>query len=87
MPSALIVLAEGGEEMEIIIVADMLRRAGINVTIGGLEGANPINCINNIKIVPDKSLTDALKAAPYDAIVCPGGEKGPKSMIEVRKMK
>lgn len=33
MPSALVFLAEGAEEMETVIVVDVLRRAGVNIFV------------------------------------------------------
>ncbi|GFN84753.1 protein dj-1 [Plakobranchus ocellatus] len=80
MPSALVILAEGAEEMEVVISVDVLRRAGIEVTMAGLDGVKPVLCSRDVKLVPDKSLADALKAGPYEAIVCPGGNKGSQNL-------
>ncbi|XP_041377670.1 Parkinson disease protein 7 homolog [Gigantopelta aegis] len=82
MPSALVLLAEGAEEMETIISVDVLRRGGIDVTLAGLAGVDPVMCSRDVKIVPDKSLDDALKSAPYDVVVCPGGNVGSKNLCE-----
>lgn len=30
----------------------------LNVTVGGLEGSNPVTCSRQVVIVPDKALTD-----------------------------
>jgi protein DJ-1 len=56
--TALVILAEGGEEMETVIVVDILRRAKINVTLASLsdDASDPILCSRNIKIVADCSL-------------------------------
>ncbi|KAK3782724.1 hypothetical protein RRG08_037723 [Elysia crispata] len=82
MPSALVLLAEGAEEMEAIICVDVLRRANIDVTLAGLNGTAPITCCKNVKVVPDKSLDDALKGGSYDVMICPGGEKGAQLLSE-----
>ncbi|KAK3782725.1 hypothetical protein RRG08_037724 [Elysia crispata] len=84
MPSALVFLAEGAEEMETVISVDVLRRAGIDVTLAGLKGTEPVLCSRYVKLVPDKSLAEALKAKPYDILVCPGGAKGAQNLSEVR---
>ncbi|RUS81019.1 hypothetical protein EGW08_011224 [Elysia chlorotica] len=80
MPSALVFLAEGAEEMETVISVDVLRRGGIDVTLAGLNGTEPVLCSRNVKVVPDKSLAEALKAGPYDVLVCPGGLKGAQNL-------
>ncbi|CAG9136104.1 unnamed protein product [Plutella xylostella] len=75
--TALMILAEGAEEMETVITVDMLRRAGVTVTVAGLDGAAPVLCSRQITLVPDKSLVDALAERPeYDAVILPGGLEG-----------
>ncbi|CAN8016963.1 unnamed protein product [Ixodes persulcatus] len=78
--TALLILAEGAEEMEAIISADVLRRAGIDVTIAGLTGTSPVKCSRDVVVVPDKSLDEAVKQSPYDVVVLPGGLKGSESL-------
>ena len=51
--------------------------------MAGLKGAGPVTCSRNVRIVPDKSLDDALKAAPYDVVVCPGGNIGSQNLCGV----
>jgi len=75
MPSAVLLLSEGAEEMEAVISADVMRRGGIDVTIAGVEGTESVTCSRNVVIKPDVSLSEALKKE-YDAVVCPGGLKG-----------
>ncbi|XP_073979092.1 protein dj-1beta-like isoform X1 [Rhodnius prolixus] len=77
--SALVLVAEGSEEMECIISVDVLRRGGVNVTLAGLEGNRPTKCSRDVVVVPDKSMEEAIKGGPYDAIVLPGGMGGSKS--------
>ncbi|ALC41954.1 dj-1beta [Drosophila busckii] len=79
--SAVIILAEGAEEMEFTIAADVLRRAGINVTVAGLNGNEPVKCSRNVVIVPDKSLDQAVEEK-YDVVVLPGGLGGSNAMCE-----
>ena len=71
-PKALVILANGAEEMEATIATDVLRRAKINVTLAGLDSDQPVTCSRGIKIVPDKSLDEAANEGPYDVVVLPG---------------
>ena len=84
---ALLILAQGAEEMETVITADVLRRAKIKVVIAGLDSADPVECSRQVKIVPDTSLDEALQQGPYDVIVLPGGAGGAKRLSESEKVK
>ncbi|XP_072040165.1 Parkinson disease protein 7 homolog [Amphiura filiformis] len=85
--SVLVILATGAEEMETVIPTDVLRRAQLNVTVAGLSGADPVVCSRSVKLVPDKSLDDAVKEGPYDAVVLPGGGDGAKNLAASEKVK
>ncbi|XP_075679589.1 protein dj-1beta-like [Dermatophagoides pteronyssinus] len=69
---ALVILTEGAEEMELVITADVLRRAQIDTTIAGLNTINPVKCSRNVMIVPDKNLS-TINVNEFDAFVLPGG--------------
>jgi len=75
MPTAILLLAEGAEEMEAVISADVMRRAGIEVSIAGVDGTDSVVCSRNVVIKPDVKLTEAV-TKDYDVVVCPGGLKG-----------
>ncbi|XP_033764203.1 protein/nucleic acid deglycase DJ-1-like [Pecten maximus] len=87
MTKALVLLAVGAEEMETVITVDVLRRGGVDVTLAGLAGNEPVLCSRNVKLVPDMSLEDAMKSAPYDVVVCPGGGDGAKALAESAEVK
>jgi protein DJ-1 len=84
--TALLLLAEGAEEMETVISADVLRRGGVEVTIAGLAGSGPVKCSRQVVIVPDKSLDDAKQKGLYDAVVIPGGLKGAENLAASNKV-
>ena len=74
MPSALVPLAQGCEELEAITIIDLLRRADIDVVTAGLDG-EPVVSAHNVTITPDASLDDAL-GRDFDMVVLPGGLPG-----------
>jgi len=79
--TACVILAPGAEEMEFVISVDVLRRAGITVTVAGLTGKEPIKCSRDVMIVPDSSL-ESVVDCPFDALVLPGGLGGSNAMSE-----
>jgi 4-methyl-5(b-hydroxyethyl)-thiazole monophosphate biosynthesis len=78
MAKALVFLATGFEEIETFTVVDVLRRAGIDVTIAGLL-ASVTEGKHGVKIIPDKSIDD-IKVENFDAVVVPGGNPGYKNL-------
>ncbi len=70
----LILLAPGFEEIESITVVDILRRAGIEVVMGGVvEGV--IEGSRGVRLLADRSI-DNVSGSDFDMIVLPGGAKG-----------
>ncbi|KON29545.1 hypothetical protein AC477_05795 [miscellaneous Crenarchaeota group-1 archaeon SG8-32-1] len=80
MVKALVFLATGFEEIETVTIVDVLRRAGIDITVAGLT-FNVIDGAHEIKMVPDKSIED-VKLENFDAVVVPGGSPGYKNLRE-----
>jgi 4-methyl-5(b-hydroxyethyl)-thiazole monophosphate biosynthesis len=70
----LIPLAEGFDEMEAITTANVLRRAGIEVTLAGVPGTI-VQGARKIKVIADKNIED-VESEDFDAIVLPGGNPG-----------
>ncbi|KAM8916224.1 Parkinson disease protein 7 homolog [Spinachia spinachia] len=79
---ALVILSKGAEEMETVIPVDIMRRAGIAVTVAGLTGKEPVQCSRNVVICPDASLEEASKQGPYDVVLLPGGMPGAQNLAE-----
>jgi 4-methyl-5(b-hydroxyethyl)-thiazole monophosphate biosynthesis len=74
MSKVAVLLAEGFEELEAIAIVDVLRRAGIEVTLSGLH-AGPIESARKVKVIPD-STVDGVTSDDYDMVVLPGGLPG-----------
>uniref|UniRef100_A0A2K5D9W9 protein deglycase n=1 Tax=Aotus nancymaae TaxID=37293 RepID=A0A2K5D9W9_AOTNA len=80
---ALVILTKGAEEMETIIPVDVMRRAGIKVTVAGLTGKDPVQCSRDVMICPDASLEDNLSesAAVKEILKEQENRKGPTALL------
>ena len=78
MPTVLVPLAQGCEEIEAITVIDILRRAGITVVSAGLD-AQPVRASRGTVLIPDTTLERALEQS-YDMVVLPGGQPGSNNL-------
>jgi protein DJ-1 len=82
---ALVLLAEGAEEMETVITVDVLRRGGIEVFLAGIAGSQAVKCSRGVIIQPDVGIADVKPL--YDAIIMPGGALGAKNLCAVKFLK
>lgn len=74
MKTALVLFAEGSEELETVTVVNILRRGGVLVSLAGLqEGA--LRGSRGITLQPDTTL-DAIQNNAFDMVVLPGGQPG-----------
>ena len=73
----LMILADGFEEVEAIVPADILRRAGINLVLCGLTKKEVIGS-HKIKILADITFDQAKE--DYDVLVLPGGGQGAENL-------
>ncbi|KAF1991564.1 DJ-1 [Aulographum hederae CBS 113979] len=82
MVSAVILLADGTEEIEFITPYDVLTRAGFQVKSVGvdLKTSNYATCSRNARIVPDVPSAKSIASdSPVDILVLPGGGPGAKT--------
>ncbi len=75
--TALIVMADGFEDIEAVAPIDVLTRVGVKVTIAGLLD-QPIQGAYGTKLVPHTSLDKV--TGLFDAIIFPGGTKNAQSL-------
>jgi len=78
---ALIVLANGFEEIEAIACIDVLRRVGVNVTVVGLNRLT-VTAAHGLKVQADIRLKDYKKVP--DAVIFPGGQPGATNLSHSR---
>lgn len=71
MKKVLVPLAPGFEEIEAVTVIDILRRAGVDVTVAGVTPGD-VKGRTQIRIRPDVSM-DEVVGRTYDMVVLPGG--------------
>ncbi len=78
MKRVLILLAPGFEEIEAVTIIDILRRAGVEVTVAGtVEG--PIEGSRRVKLLADLSI-DRVAGGDYEMIILPGGQPGTNNL-------
>lgn len=78
MKTALILFADGSEELEAVTVINLLRRAGVTVIFAGLH-EDPLRGSRGTVLVPDTTLDDVLER-DYDMVVLPGGQPGTNNL-------
>jgi protein deglycase len=82
MPTALLPLVDGFEEIEAIAIADILRRGGVEVLTVGLESVI-VEGAHNITVMADRLLEYA-ETDNFDLIVLPGGPGTHKLKADAR---
>ena len=83
---ALLILAEGFEEIEAISSIDLLRRAEIEVCVAGLVEKN-VRSARGLVVLADFLLSEV--GNQFDALILPGGAIGAKNLalsIDVKKI-
>lgn len=79
--TALVIVAELSEELELASPIDFLRLCNVKVTVAGLTGTNPVKCARGLVVVPEISLSD-VKNVNFDVIIMPGGHFGSDNIAE-----
>ncbi|KAI3448111.1 hypothetical protein Pfo_004776 [Paulownia fortunei] len=85
-PQVLIPVANGSEEIEVVTVVDILRRAKANVIIASVEKSLQILASSGTKIIADKMISAAADSV-YDLIILPGGKLGAERLHKSKILK
>ncbi|MFG0318326.1 MAG: DJ-1 family glyoxalase III [Planctomycetota bacterium JB042] len=75
---ALVPLAPGFEEIEAVTIIDVLRRAGVEVTVAGtVDGL--VEASRGVRVMPDTTV-GAVDPESFDLVVLPGGGPGTEAL-------
>ena len=80
-----IFLADGFEEIEALTVVDLLRRAGIDITMFSIMGKKQVLGSHGIQVEADALLEDCDFDA-LDMVILPGGMPGTKNLDECKAL-
>lgn len=72
---ALVLVANGSEDIEVVATVDVLRRGGIDVKLCSVENNDkkPLTCANSVQLVADLHIDD-VQGKEFDAVIVPGGK-------------
>ncbi len=78
----LVYLAAGAEELETVSTVDVLRRAGVEVTVAAVGGDEEgmMECSRGVWLGGDRPWAEGM-AEEYDGVVVPGGMGGVKALM------
>jgi DJ-1 family protein len=79
MERALVLLAEGVEEMEAVIAIDILRRCGVEVIAAATGLTREVTASRGVRLLADALLNEA-HPGEFDALVIPGGAGGSRRL-------
>lgn len=74
-PTALVAVANGSEDLETVAIVNVLRRAGVNVTVASVEDSTTLTGARGMRITADALLAD-VAGRDFDLIALPGGMPG-----------
>ncbi|MBD1388812.1 DJ-1/PfpI family protein [Neiella sp. HB171785] len=75
----LLPVANGSEDMEVVIIADVLRRAGLEVVVTSVSGSLQLTLARGIQITADALLDDVIND-DFALIALPGGIPGSEAL-------
>ena len=82
--NVLVPAADGSEEIELVSIVDILRRAGAEVTVASVD-KQEITCSRGVKIIADALLSECT-GKTYHLIALPGGIPGAEHMRDCNEL-
>jgi len=82
---ALVPIANGTEEIEAVCIIDVLRRAGVSVTVASVSELQ-VTASRGVKLVADRLVDECLDGT-YDLIALPGGMPGAEHLRDSAGLK
>lgn len=81
---ALVVIADGIEELETVTITDLLVRGGIQVTLASVNGLQ-VTAARGLKLTADDAITGI--SDDFDVVICPGGNLGAQNLAACETLK
>ncbi len=75
MANAIVLLADGFEEIEAVNIVDILRRGGVDVVTASISPRREVPGAHGVSMTADALLAD-VKDDAFDAVILPGGGHG-----------
>jgi len=86
MTTALVCVADGSEEMEVVISVDVLRRAGIDVTLASVPTEQrAIVASRKVSLLADDTIGNCVNR-DWDLVVLPGGMPGAENLAACEEL-
>lgn len=79
--TALIPVAQGNEDIEVIVLIDVLRRGGLKVVVASLDDQEVVTLMTGTRLVVDAAFHSVIDQ-PWDVIALPGGIPGAMNLAE-----
>ena len=79
--TALIPVAQGNEDIEVIALIDVLRRGGLQVVVASLDEQEVVTLMKGTRLVVDAALQSVIDQ-PWDVIAVPGGIPGAMNLAD-----
>ena len=86
MKRAVMLFAEGFETVEALMVVDLLRRGGVEVTMTSINEEDMVRSAQGVGVEMDATM-DEIDVLDYDAVILPGGMPGTLHLGESEAVK
>lgn len=83
--TALVPVANGSEDIESVTIIDVLRRAGVDVTVASVHAEPTVTAARQTRITAEALITDCTEQT-FDLIALPGGMPGAQTLGECQPL-